>query len=79
MEEDGAEAIPANAENVASGDYRVLARMRAAQDDPKNDIHPHPSWSRDGKGIYFNSTDTGESRVYYIDLSKFVFRPIARR
>ena len=65
--------------DVASGDYRVLARMRAAESDPKNDIHPHPSWSRDGKGIYFNGTDTGESRVYYIDLSKFEFRPIARR
>ena len=64
---------------VASGDYRVLARMRGAKDDPKNDIHPHPSWSRDGKGIYFNGTDTGESRVYFIDLSRFEFRPIARR
>jgi len=65
--------------DVATGDYRVLARMRGAKDDSKNDIHPHPSWSRDGKGIYFNGTDTGESRVYFIDLSKFNFRPIARR
>ncbi len=65
--------------DVASGDYRVLARMRAAKDDPENNLHPHPSWSRDGKGIYFNSTDTGESRVYFIDLSKFEFRPVARR
>ncbi|MCB1121940.1 MAG: hypothetical protein KJT03_10350, partial [Verrucomicrobiae bacterium] len=65
--------------DVASGNYRVLVHMRAGVDDPENAMHPHPSWSRDGKGIYFNASDAGASRVYFADLSGFTFRPIDRR
>ncbi len=65
--------------DVASGDYRELVRMRAEKDDPKNSMHPHPVWSRDGNGIYFNGSDTGKRRLYFIDLKHFVFRPIQKR
>lgn len=65
--------------DVASGDYRELLRMRAEKNDPKNSMHPHPVWSRDGNGIYFNGSDTGKRRLYFIDLKHFVFRPIQKR
>jgi len=65
--------------NIASGDYRVLARMKPEAGDRKNSMHPHPSWSRDGKRIYFNGTIAGTRRLCYIDLSRFEFRPIERR
>jgi Tol biopolymer transport system component len=64
--------------DVASGDYRELVRMRAEKDDQKNTMHPHPVWSRDGKRIYFNGSDTGQRRLYCIDLERFSFRPIER-
>ncbi len=65
--------------DIASGDYRVLARMKTEKGDRKNSMHPHPSWSRDGKRIYFNGTVDGTRRLCYIDLSRFEFRPIERR
>jgi len=65
--------------DIASGDYRVLARMNAEEVDPKHEMHPHPTWSRDGKRIYFNGTIEGSRRLCAIDLSRFEFRPIARR
>ena len=65
--------------DVASNDYRVLARMRAEEGDTKNDMHPHPSWSRDGKRIYFNGSDTGQRRLYAIDLDHFEFPSVVRR
>ncbi len=65
--------------DVASGNYRELVRMRAEPDDPKNSMHPHPVWSRDGNGIYFNGSDTGERRLYYIDLTNYSFRAVQKR
>ncbi len=65
--------------DIASGDYRVLARMKPETGDRKNSMHPHPSWSRDGQRIYFNGTIEGTRRLCYIDLSRFGFRPIEKR
>lgn len=65
--------------DVESGDYRILARMRAETETKPGSMHPHPSWSRDGKRIYFNGSDAGNRRLYAIDLSRFEFAPIARR
>lgn len=65
--------------DIESGDYRVLARMKTENGDRKNSMHPHPSWSRDGQRIYFNGSIDGTRRLCYIDLSRFDFRPIARR
>jgi len=59
--------------DVASGNYRVLARMRAEEGDRNDDMHPHLSWSRDGKRIYFNGSDTGQTRLYAIDLDGYAF------
>jgi hypothetical protein len=65
--------------DVASGDFRELVRMRAENDDPKNTMHPHPVWTRDGQRVYFNGSDTGKRRFYVIDLESFTFRTIAGR
>lgn len=64
---------------VESDDYRVLIRSKGEPGDTKNTMHPHPSWSRDGKRIYFNGVIEGTRRLCYIDLTHFQWRPIARR
>lgn len=64
---------------VESDDYRVLVRTKGEPGDSKNNMHPHPSWSRDGKRIYFNGVIDGTRRLCYIDLTHFQWRPIARR
>ncbi len=64
---------------VDSDDYRVLARSRGEPGDTENNMHPHPSWSRDGKRIFFNGVIDGTRRLCYIDLTHYQWRPIARR
>ena len=64
---------------VDSDGYRVLARSRGEPGDTENNMHPHPSWSRYGKRIFFNGVIDGTRRLYYIDLTQYQWRPIARR
>ena len=64
---------------VESDDYRVLIRSKGGPGDTKNNMHPHPSWSRDGNRIYFNGVIDGTRRLCYIDLTHYKWRPIARR
>jgi hypothetical protein len=45
-----------------------MAKFRAPFDMSHSGTHPHPTWSRDGSQVIYNSAETGHSELYLVPM-----------
>lgn len=53
----------------ATGAERTLVSMRVADTNGQSGCHPHPVWDRQGRRVYFNTTDDGILRLWAVDIA----------
>ncbi len=54
--------------DVASGDKTLLAHFGTGDASHQTGCHPHPTFSRDGRSVYFNSFEAGRPQLFRIQL-----------